>query len=180
MQAGRNGHPVVWTPDKAYELLPQLGRLRARRGEQMSGGELQMLAIARALMSNGQLLMLDEPFEGLAPTIVEGLWKVINELKKEMTTLLVEQNADLALSLGDRVYVVNNGKIEFEGAAQTIIDDHELRQKLWASAGPVSRPADAPRDRRRKVTTRDCMWAMRSGRLSDRNTACTERLQEER
>ena len=96
----------------------------------MSGGELQMLAIARALMSNGQLLMLDEPFEGLAPTIVEGLWKVINELKKEMTTLLVEQNADLALSLGDRVYVVNNGQIEFEGAAQAIIDDHELRQKL--------------------------------------------------
>ena len=130
MQAGRNGHPVVWTPDRAYELLPQLGRLRARRGEQMSGGELQMLAIARALMSNGQLLMLDEPFEGLAPTIVEGLWKVINELKKEMTTLLVEQNADLALSLGDRVYVVNNGQIEFEGAAQAIIDDHELRQKL--------------------------------------------------
>ena len=130
MQAGRNGHPVIWTPDKAYELLPQLGRLRARRGEQMSGGELQMLAIARALMSNGQLLMLDEPFEGLAPTIVEGLWKVINELKKEMTTLLVEQNADLALSLGDRVYVVNNGQIEFEGAAQTIIDNHELRQKL--------------------------------------------------
>ena len=130
MQAGRNGHPVVWTPDRAYELLPQLGRLRARRGEQMSGGELQMLAIARALMSNGQLLMLDEPFEGLAPTIVEGLWKVINELKKEMTILLVEQNADLALSLGDRVYVVNNGQIEFEGAAQAIIDDHELRQKL--------------------------------------------------
>ncbi len=130
MQAGRNGHPVVWTPDKAYELLPQLGRLRARRGEQMSGGELQMLAIARALMSNGQLLMLDEPFEGLAPTIVEGLWKVINELKKEMTMLLVEQNADLALSLGDRVYVINNGKIDFEGAAQTLIADHELRQKL--------------------------------------------------
>jgi branched-chain amino acid transport system ATP-binding protein len=130
MQAKRNGHPVVWTPDKAYQLLPQLDRLRARRGEQMSGGELQMLAIARALMSNGQLLMLDEPFEGLAPAIVEGLWKVINELKKEMTILLVEQNADLALSLGDRVYVINNGKIEFEGAAQTIIDNHELRQKL--------------------------------------------------
>jgi ABC-type branched-subunit amino acid transport system ATPase component len=131
MHVRRNGHPVVWTPDKAYELLPQLGPLRARRGEQMSGGELQMLAIARALMSNGKLLMLDEPFEGLAPTIVEGLWKVINELKKEMMTiLLVEQNADLALSLGDRVYVVNNGQIEFEGAAQTIIDDHALRQKL--------------------------------------------------
>jgi branched-chain amino acid transport system ATP-binding protein len=130
MQARKNGQPVVWTPDKVYELLPKLGQLRSRRGEQMSGGELQMLAIGRALMGNGKLLMLDEPFEGLAPTIVEGLWKVINNLKKEITMLLVEQNADLALSLGDRAYVINNGKIEFEGAAQTLIDDHELRVKL--------------------------------------------------
>jgi ABC-type branched-subunit amino acid transport system ATPase component/ABC-type branched-subunit amino acid transport system permease subunit len=130
MQAGRNRHPMVWTPDKAYELLPKLGELRNRRGEQMSGGELQMLAIARALMGNGKLLMLDEPFEGLAPTIVEGLWKVINELKKEITMLLVEQNADLALALGDRAYVINNGKIEYEGAAQALIDNHELRVKL--------------------------------------------------
>jgi branched-chain amino acid transport system ATP-binding protein len=130
MQAAKNGHPVIWTPDKAYELLPKLGQLRNRRGEQMSGGELQMLAIARALMGNGKLLMLDEPFEGLAPTIVEGLWKVINDLKKEITMLLVEQNADLALSLGDRAYVINNGAIEFEGAAQALIDNHELRVKL--------------------------------------------------
>ena len=130
MQAGRNGHPVEWTPDKVYQLLPKLGQLQNRRGEQMSGGELQMLAIARALMGNGKLLMLDEPFEGLAPTIVEGLWKVINDLKKEITMLLVEQNADLALALGDRAYVINNGKIEFEGAAQALIDDHALRVKL--------------------------------------------------
>jgi ABC-type branched-subunit amino acid transport system ATPase component/ABC-type branched-subunit amino acid transport system permease subunit len=130
MQAARNGHPLAWTPDKAYQLLPKLGELRNRRGEQMSGGELQMLAIARALMGNGKLLMLDEPFEGLAPTIVESLWKVINELKKEITMLLVEQNADLALALGDRAYVINNGKIEYEGAAQALIDDHERRVKL--------------------------------------------------
>jgi len=130
MQARRNGTPVVWTPDKVYQLLPKLGQLRNRRGEQMSGGELQMLAIARALMGNGKLLMLDEPFEGLAPAIVEGLWRVINDLKKEITMLLVEQNADLALSLGDRAYVINNGSIEFEGTAQTLIDNHELRVKL--------------------------------------------------
>jgi ABC-type branched-subunit amino acid transport system ATPase component/ABC-type branched-subunit amino acid transport system permease subunit len=130
MQARKNGQPVLWTPEKVYELLPKLGPLRNRRGEQMSGGELQMLAIGRALMGNGKLLMLDEPFEGLAPAIVEGLWKVINELKKEITMLLVEQNADLALSLGDRAYVINNGKIEYEGAAQTLIDNHELRVKL--------------------------------------------------
>lgn len=130
MQARRNGRSVVWSPEKAYDLLPKLGELRSRRGEQMSGGELQMLAIGRALMGNGKLLMLDEPFEGLAPTIVEGLWKVINDLKKEITMLLVEQNADLALSLGDRAYVINNGTIEFEGPAQALIDDHDLRVKL--------------------------------------------------
>ena len=130
MQARKNGQPVLWTPEKVYDLLPKLGPLRNRRGEQMSGGELQMLAIGRALMGNGKLLMLDEPFEGLAPAIVEGLWKVINDLKKEITMLLVEQNADLALSLGDRAYVINNGKIEYEGAAQTLIDNHELRVKL--------------------------------------------------
>lgn len=130
MQARKSGQPVVWTPEKIYELLPKLGQLRNRRGEQMSGGELQMLAIGRALMGNGKLLMLDEPFEGLAPAIVEGLWKVINDLKKEITMLLVEQNADLALSLGDRAYVINNGKIEFDGPAQILIDDHERRVKL--------------------------------------------------
>ena len=130
MQARKNGQPVLWTPERVYELLPKLGPLRNRRGEQMSGGELQMLAIGRALMGNGKLLMLDEPFEGLAPAIVEGLWKVINDLKKEITMLLVEQNADLALSLGDRAYVINNGQIEYEGAAQTLIDNHEMRVKL--------------------------------------------------
>ena len=130
MKARRNGHSIVWTPDKVYGLLPDLGQLRNRRGEQLSGGELQMLAISRALMGNGKLLMLDEPFEGLAPTIIETLWKVINDLKQEMTMLLVEQNADLALSLGDRAYVINNGKIEYEGAAQALIDTHELRVKL--------------------------------------------------
>jgi ABC-type branched-subunit amino acid transport system ATPase component len=81
-------------------------------------------------MGNGKLLMLDEPFEGLAPTIIESLWKVINDLKQEMTMLLVEQNADLALSLGDRAYIINNGKIEYEGGTQTLVDNHELRVKL--------------------------------------------------
>jgi ABC-type branched-subunit amino acid transport system ATPase component/ABC-type branched-subunit amino acid transport system permease subunit len=130
MQAGHNGQPVMWNPDKIYQLLPKLGDLRNRRGEQLSGGELQMLAISRALMGNGKLLMLDEPFEGLAPTIIESLWKVINDLKQEMTMLLVEQNADLALSLGDRAYIINNGKIEYEGGTQTLVDNHELRVKL--------------------------------------------------
>jgi len=122
LQAKKNGQRPHWTPDRAFELFPQLAGLKARRGENLSGGELQMLAIARALMGNGSLLMLDEPFEGLAPTIVESLWKAINELKKEMTILLVEQNADVALSLGDRAYVINNGMIEWEGSASELSD----------------------------------------------------------
>lgn len=89
-----------------------------------------MLAIGRAVMWNGARLMFDEPFEGLAPAIVEGLWKVINDWEKEITMLRVEQKADLALALGDRADVINNGKIEYEGAAQVLIDDHALRAKL--------------------------------------------------
>jgi len=100
LQAKRRGGEVSWTPEKAFEIFPQLGHLRHARGETLSGGELQMLAIARALMGNGQLLMLDEPFEGLAPTIVQDLWMIINQLRRETTILVVEQNADVALSLG--------------------------------------------------------------------------------
>jgi branched-chain amino acid transport system ATP-binding protein len=81
-------------------------------------------------MGNGQLLMLDEPFEGLAPTIVEALWKVIRELKKDTTILLVEQNADVALSLGERAYVINNGIIEYEGLTRELIENDDLRISL--------------------------------------------------
>ena len=113
-----------------FSIMPEVARFNQRRALELSGGQQKMVSLARALMAGTHILLLDEPFEGLAPAIVEGLWKVINDLKKEITMLLVEQNADLALSLGDRAYVINNGKIEFEGAAQTLIDDHELRVKL--------------------------------------------------
>jgi branched-chain amino acid transport system ATP-binding protein len=89
-----------------------------------------MLAIARALMSNPELLMLDEPFEGLAPTIVEGIWKVIQEIKAETTILLVEQNADLALAIANRAYVLNNGVMVHSGPARELMADRELRVKL--------------------------------------------------
>jgi ABC-type branched-subunit amino acid transport system ATPase component/ABC-type branched-subunit amino acid transport system permease subunit len=130
MQAKKRGDSLSWTPERVFALLPQLENLKDRKGENLSGGELQMLAIARALMGNGHLLMLDEPFEGLAPTVVESLWKVISELKKEITILLVEQNADVALSLGDRAYVLNNGVVEFEGPAEALSENKELRVQL--------------------------------------------------
>jgi ABC-type branched-subunit amino acid transport system ATPase component/ABC-type branched-subunit amino acid transport system permease subunit len=127
MQAKKGGNDISWTPERAFEIFPQLAPLNNRRGENLSGGELQMLAIARALMGNGQLLMLDEPFEGLAPTIVESLWKVINELKRDTTILLVEQNAEVALSLGERAYVINNGMIEYDGSTRELTENDALR-----------------------------------------------------
>ena len=89
-----------------------------------------MLAIARALMGNPQLLLLDEPFEGLAPAVVEGVWRALAQIRGTMTLLLVEQNADLALALGDRAYVINNGQIEHSGGSHALMHDHDLRKKL--------------------------------------------------
>jgi branched-chain amino acid transport system ATP-binding protein len=91
-----------------------------------------MLAIARALMGNPEVLMLDEPFEGLAPAIVEGIWKVIQEIKNknETTILLVEQNADLALAIADRAYALNNGVMVHSGIARELLADRELRVRL--------------------------------------------------
>ena len=127
--ARRNGKGR-WDVDSVLALFPQLAGLRSRRGEHLSGGELQMLAIARALMGNPHLLLLDEPFEGLAPTVVEGLWKALAEIRGSMTLLLVEQNADLALALGDRAFVINNGAIEHSGPSQALLHDFDLRVKL--------------------------------------------------
>jgi ABC-type branched-subunit amino acid transport system ATPase component/ABC-type branched-subunit amino acid transport system permease subunit len=127
--ARRNGKGR-WNTDSVFTLFPKLADLRARRGEHLSGGELQMLAIARALMGNPHLLLLDEPFEGLAPAVVEGVWKALAEIRGSTTLLLVEQNADLALALGDRAFVINNGAIEHSGPSQALLHDFDLRVKL--------------------------------------------------
>jgi ABC-type branched-subunit amino acid transport system ATPase component/ABC-type branched-subunit amino acid transport system permease subunit len=127
--ARRNGHGR-WDPESVFGLFPKLEQLKTRRGEHLSGGELQMLAIARALMGNPQLLLLDEPFEGLAPAVVEGVWRALAQIRGTMTLLLVEQNADLALALGDRAYVINNGQIEHSGGSHALMHDHDMRKKL--------------------------------------------------
>jgi len=119
-----------WTLERVFETFPRLHQLRHASGGTLSGGELQLLAIARALMGNVELLLLDEPFEGLAPTIVETVWNVLHALKGETTLLLVEQNADLALALAGRAYVINNGSIVWSGDATTLRAQDDLRRRL--------------------------------------------------
>ena len=119
-----------FTLERVFATFPPLHALRGARGATLSGGELQLLAIARALMGNVDALLLDEPFEGLAPAIVEVVWNVLREIKGETTILLVEQNADLALALSDRAYVIGNGSIVWSGAARALHADEELRLRL--------------------------------------------------
>jgi len=119
-----------WELERVLNLFPRLQELKNRRGETLSGGELQMLSIARTLMGNVELLLLDEPFEGLAPSVVDSVRKIIEEIRGETTILLVEQNASLALSLATRAYVLNNGIIEYAGPAEELLGDRTLRVRL--------------------------------------------------
>lgn len=128
--ANRPGH---WTADTVSELFPKLTELRDRMGGVLSGGEQQMLTIARTLMGNPELLLLDEPSEGLAPVIVESLLAQVRRLKGQgLTILLAEQGVDFSLSLADRVYVLEKGTVRFSGAAAELRDDAALRNKLLA------------------------------------------------
>jgi branched-chain amino acid transport system ATP-binding protein len=120
-----------WTIEAVYELFPVLRQLRDRRGGFLSGGEQQMLTIARTLMGNPELLLLDEPSEGLAPLVVETLLVNIRALKKQgVTMLLAEQGVDFSLALADRVYVLEKGTIRYTGTAAELRDDDKLRNYL--------------------------------------------------
>jgi len=120
-----------WTIEAVYELFPVLHALSDRRGGFLSGGEQQMLTIARTLMGNPELLLLDEPSEGLAPLVVETLRVKIGELKAQgLTILLAEQGVDFSLSLADRVYVLEKGAIRFSGAAAELRNDRSALDRL--------------------------------------------------
>ena len=132
--AGRAGaRPGHWTIETVYELFPLLRELRNRQGGFLSGGEQQMLTIGRTLMGNPELLLLDEPSEGLAPLVVEALRLKIDELRKGgLTILLAEQGVEFSLSLADRVYVLEKGTVRHSGPAAELRENKELREKLMA------------------------------------------------
>ncbi len=119
-----------WPLRRIYEIFPRLEERRASSGTDLSGGEQQMLAIARALIRNPKIILLDEPFEGLAPVIVRDLVEVCRKLAAEgQTIVLVEQNLAAALMLADRAYIINNGHIVHEGPAQEIKARPEVLQR---------------------------------------------------
>ncbi len=116
----------AWTVEKIFELFPALKPIQNRRGGFLSGGEQQMLTIARTLMGNPELLLLDEPSEGLAPLVVQQLGEQIRKLKQEeMTILLCEQNARFSLDLSDRLYILEKGEIRYQGSVADFRKDEE-------------------------------------------------------
>ena len=128
--------PGRWTTAKVYELFPRLAERRANYGNQLSGGEQQMLAIGRALMVNPSLLLLDEPMEGLAPIIVQELMSVIRELVEDggMALIVVEQHAKLALSLTRHAIVLERGRVVHRAASETLRRDMQTLHRLVAVA----------------------------------------------
>lgn len=125
--------PIGWSIERLYDLFPRLGERRKQEGVTMSGGEQQMLAVARALARDVKLLLLDEPYEGLAPVIVHEIERTLEEIKKlGMTTIIVEQNAIAALNLADRAIILDMGQVVFDGTAQQVLDDAQLRQEYLA------------------------------------------------
>ncbi len=125
-----------WDKERVYEIFPVLKNISSRRGGCLSGGEQKMLAIARALMCNPELLLLDEPTEGLAPMVVKMLEEQIREVKdKGITVLLAEQNQQVALRLSNRGYIIDNGLIKYEGTIEALKGNEEIRRKyLFAEA----------------------------------------------
>ena len=144
--APRSGSDI----DRSYALFPRLGERRAQLAGSLSGGEQQMLAVARALMSRPRLLLLDEPSLGLAPLVIQGLFDRFNELNQEegVTMFIVEQNANLALDIADRAYVLEAGRIVLSGsAAELRANDAVRRGVLGLLGGCDERRTRRARDR---------------------------------
>jgi branched-chain amino acid transport system ATP-binding protein len=139
LQLAENGRGGAWTIARVFEHLPKLAELRARKAGRLSGGEQEMLAIGRALVANPHLLLVDEPSQGLAPLIVEDVYRILGELKQTgVAILIVEQNALLALKIADRAYVLDSGRIVHSGgAAELAADRDRIRTLMGLDAVPA-------------------------------------------
>ncbi|MBY6134942.1 ABC transporter ATP-binding protein [Leisingera sp. XS_AS12] len=133
LQLAQIAPPIGWSLERLYDLFPRLGERRKQEGVTLSGGEQQMLAIARALARDIKVLLLDEPYEGLAPVIVDEIEKTLIHIKEQgMTTIIVEQNAVRALELADRAVILDTGGIVFDGTAAEVLENEELRAEYLA------------------------------------------------
>ncbi|SMX43014.1 ABC transporter ATP-binding protein [Actibacterium lipolyticum] len=133
LQLAQIVEPVGWSLERLYELFPRLGERRKQEGVTLSGGEQQMLAIARALARDIKVLLLDEPYEGLAPVIVDEIEKTLMHIKEQgITTVIVEQNAVRALELADRAVILDTGQIVFDGTAAEVLENESLRAEYLA------------------------------------------------
>jgi branched-chain amino acid transport system ATP-binding protein len=130
IKTGQKPDEGGWTIDRVYQYFPALQARNGQMGRFLSGGEQQMLTIARTLMGNPEILLIDEPTEGLAPKIVETVEKVIQDIHQhDISILLVEQNMRVALRLAGRIYVISKGKIVFHGSGESLKQADEIRQK---------------------------------------------------
>ncbi len=136
--------PGPWSLERVFKLFPRLEERKSQLGRQLSGGEQEMLAIARPLLINPQLMLLDEPSQGLAPLIIREVMQVVRRMRDEgLSILLVEQNAPLSLSIADRAYVVDDGRVAFSGRATELLNDADLVNRL-AGVGRRARLSRAP------------------------------------
>jgi len=135
--------PGPWTIPRIYELFPRLAQRKSNKGRQLSGGEQEMLSISRALLLNPALLLLDEPSQGLAPLIVQEVFKVVAAMRQEgISVLLVEQNVRAAVAIADRAYVLDDGRVVFSGpAAEFAQDEERVRALAGASAEEWTAPS---------------------------------------